>query len=177
PFSDNDLRWALSHSIDRQQLIDVTFNGASTPTKLPIPDPSSYPGLKPFVDSIASLLDQYPTNEYNLDKAAQKLQGKGYTMGSDGFWADANGHLTVEIGGWAVFDDMGPVLAGMLKKGGFDATYVNPPDMIDRFTTGDYKGMLFGHGGSVNSDPYDTMKLYQSASLAIPGGHSVNFSK
>jgi peptide/nickel transport system substrate-binding protein len=177
PFTDKDLRWALSYLIDRQQLIDVAFNGASTPTKLPLPDPAQYPGLKPFVDGIQDLLQQYPTNEYNPDKAAQRLQGKGYTKGSDGFWADANGHLKLEVGGWAVFDDMGPVLVEMLKKGGIDATYVHPPDMIDRFQQGDYQGMLFGHGGSINADPYDTMRLYQSASVAIPGGHAVNFSK
>jgi len=177
PFTDKDMRWALSYLIDRKQLIDVTFNGASTPTELPFPDPSQYAGLKPFVDGVSDLLKQYPTNEYSPDKAAALLQGKGYTKGSDGFWADANGHLKLEVGGWAVFDDMGPVLVEMLKKGGVDAAYVHPPDMIDRFQQGDYQGMLFGHGGSVNGDPYDTMKLYQSASLAIPGGHSVNFSK
>jgi peptide/nickel transport system substrate-binding protein len=98
-------------------------------------------------------------------------------MGSDGFWADANGHLKLEVGGFEVMDDIGPVLAEMLKKGGIEATYVHPPDMVDRFQTGDYQGMLFGHGGSVNADPYDTMRLYQSQSVAIPGGHAVNFSK
>jgi peptide/nickel transport system substrate-binding protein len=177
PWSDKDLRWALSYSIDRQQLIDVAFNGASTATKLPLPDPAQYPGLKPFQDAVSGLLDQNNTNEYSLDKAAQRIQGKGYTKGADGFWADANGHLKLEVGGWAVFDDMGPVLVEMLKKGGIDATYVKPPDMIDRFQQGDYIGMLFGHGGSVNSDPYDTMRLYQSSSVAIPGSHAVNFSK
>jgi peptide/nickel transport system substrate-binding protein len=177
PFTDKDLRWAVSHLIDRQQLIEVAFNGASTPTTLPIPDPAQYPGLKPFVDGIQDLLQQYPTNEYSPDKAAQLLQGKGYTKGGDGFWADASGHLKLEVGGWAVFDDMGPVLVEMLKKGGIDATYVHPPDMIDRFQQGDYQGMLFGHGGSVNNDPYDTLRLYQSSSVAIPGGHAVNFSK
>jgi peptide/nickel transport system substrate-binding protein len=177
PFTDKDLRWAVSHLIDRQQLIEVAFNGASTPTTLPIPDPAQYPGLKPFVDGIQDLLQQFPTNEYSPDKAAQLLQGKGYTKGGDGFWADASGHLKLEVGGWAVFDDMGPVLVEMLKKGGIDATYVHPPDMIDRFQQGDYQGMLFGHGGSVNNDPYDTLRLYQSSSVAIPGGHAVNFSK
>jgi peptide/nickel transport system substrate-binding protein len=177
PWSDKDLRWALSYTIDRQQLIDVALGGAGTLTQLPFPDPNSYPGLKPFVDGVSDLLQQYPTNEFNLDKAAKLLQGKGYTKGSDGFWADANGHLKLEVGGWAVFDDMGPVLAEMLKKGGIEATYVHPPDMIDRFQQGDYQGMLFGHGGSINNDPYDTLRLYQSSSVAIPGGHAVNFSK
>jgi peptide/nickel transport system substrate-binding protein len=177
PWTDRDLRWAVSYLIDRQQLIDVAFAGASTTTQLPMPSAAAYPGLAPFWDAAKPLLDKYPTNEYNVDKAAALLKGKGYTMGSDGFWADSSGHLKLEIGGFAVFDDVGPVLSEMLKKGGIDASYVHPPDMIDRFQQGNYQGMLFGHGGSVNADPYDTMKLYQSSSLAIPGGHSVNFSK
>ena len=177
PWSDKDLRWAVSYLIDRQQLIEVTFGGASTPTKLPLPAADQYAGLKPFWDAAGELLTQYPTNEYNPNKAAERLQGKGYTKGADGFWGNADGHLKLEVGGWAVFDDMGPILVEMLKKGGIDATYVHPPDMIERFQQGNYQGMLFGHGGSVNADPYDTAKLYQSASLAIPGGHSVNFSK
>ncbi|HLZ28818.1 MAG TPA: ABC transporter substrate-binding protein, partial [Chloroflexota bacterium] len=177
PWTDKDMRWAVSYSIDRQQLIDVAFGGASTTTQLPLPAAESYAGLKPFWDAAKPLLDQYNTNEYNLDKAAAKLTGKGYTKGSDGFWANASGHLTLEIGGDAIFDDIGPVMAEQLKKGGIDATYVHPPDMFTRFQKGDFIGCLFGHGGSVNGDPYDTMKLYQSSSLAIPGGHSVNFSK
>src|SRR5579859_5145332 len=79
PWSDKDLRWALSYSLDRQQLIDVAFNGASTLTQLPMPSAEAYPGLKPFWDAAKPLLDKYPTNEYNLDKAAALLQGKGYT--------------------------------------------------------------------------------------------------
>jgi hypothetical protein len=55
-----------------------------------------------------------------------------------------------------------------------NATYGQPPDMFNRFSpeisTGD-----FGHGGSV-SDPY-ALRLYQSSSEAIPGGHLVNLSR
>jgi len=36
PFDDKDIRWAVSYLIDRQQLIDVTFNGASTATGKPV---------------------------------------------------------------------------------------------------------------------------------------------
>jgi peptide/nickel transport system substrate-binding protein len=177
PWGDKDMRWALSYLIDRKQLIDVAFGGASTPDPLPLPDPGSYPGLKPFVDGIQDLLQQYPTNEYNVDKAAQRLQGKGYTKGSDGFWGDSNGHLKLELGGWAVMDDIGPVLAEMFKKGGIEATYIHPPDMTTRFTNGDYQSMLWGHGGSINNDPYDSMTLYQGSSVAIPGSHQANFPK
>jgi peptide/nickel transport system substrate-binding protein len=67
-------------------------------------------------------------------------------------------------------------MAEMLKKGGVDATFIHPPDADTRFSTGDYIGSLYGHGGSVNNDPYDTMRLYQSSSVAVPGMHASNFS-
>jgi ABC-type transport system substrate-binding protein len=39
---------------------------------------------------------------------------------------------------------------------------------------GNFECLIFGHGGSV-AEPYFTMKLYQSSSVNIPGGHQVNF--
>ena len=36
---------------------------------------------------------------------------------------------------------------------------------------------MFGHGGSYSSDIYYSLRLYQSASEKIPGGHLVNFSR
>ena len=38
------------------------------------------------------------------------------------------------------------------------------------------RGALFGHGGSVSADPYFTLRLSQSVTEAVPGGHQVNFS-
>jgi peptide/nickel transport system substrate-binding protein len=168
------MRWAISYLIDRQQLMDVAYGGSSEIAQLPLPH---YPGVQPFVDSVKDQLQQYNTSEYNPDKAGQLLQSKGYRMGDDGFWADANGHLKTEIGGWEIFDDLGPVMAEMLRKGGVDATYVHPPDMLDRFQTGDYQGMLSLNGGSINGDPYATCALFQTASVGVAGQNSKNQTK
>ena len=97
--------------------------------------------------------------------------------GSDGIWADATGKkLSTAILGWTVFADVGPVVAAMLKKAGVDASYSQPPDAGDRQSKGDFTTFLSGHGGSVR-DPYDTLHLYQSESVAVPGSHQVNFSR
>ena len=37
PFNDKDVRWALSYFIDRQQIIDVGYVGASLAAPLPLP--------------------------------------------------------------------------------------------------------------------------------------------
>ena len=37
-------------------------------------------------------------------------------------------------------------------------------------------GAIYGHGGSVN-EPYATLRLYQGASIAVPGAHQANFAR
>ena len=51
-----------------------------------------------------------------------------------------------------------------------------PPDFDDRFQKGEYTGSIYGHGGSIR-EPYDTLRLYQSQSIAVPGAHAVNFAR
>jgi len=50
-----------------------------------------------------------------------------------------------------------------------------PPDFDSRFQKGDFVGSIYGHGGSIR-EPYDTMRLYQSQSIAVPGAHAANFT-
>ena len=63
-----------------------------------------------------------------------------------------------------------------MKRQGVDASFSLPPDFDDRFQKGQYSGAIYGHGGSVN-DPYHTLRLYQSSTVAVPGAHLVNFAK
>ncbi len=172
PWNNKDVRWALSYYLDRNQIIDVAYGGASIPSPLPMPQ---YPPLLPYFDAVQDLLKQYPTNAYDPKQGDTLMQKAGFKKGSDGMWADAQGNKPkLEILGFDVFADVGPVVAQQLKKHGIDAAYAQPPDAIDRFTSGHYTGSLFGHGGSI-SDPYDTLNLYTSSSRNVPGQHQANF--
>jgi peptide/nickel transport system substrate-binding protein len=175
PFNDKDIRWALSAFIDRQQIVDVGWAGAAEPSPLPIP---AYPALRPYIDSVKDLLAQYNTLEFNPKKGEEVLNKKGWKKDRSGFWVDTQGsRLTLEIictGGLG--SAVGPVISEQLKRQGIDASFSLPPDFNVRFQQGQYIGALYGHGGSVN-DPYHTLRLYQSASLAVPGAHLVNFTK
>jgi len=152
----------------------VAYGGASILSPLPMPQ---YPPLLKYFDGVKDLLQQYPTNEYNPAKGDALLTKNGYKKGSDGIWADAQGNkLATDILGWSVFADIGPVIAAQLKKNGVAATYSQPPDAGDRQSKGDFTTFLSGHGGSVR-DPYDTLALYQTESVAVPGSHQVNFSR
>ena len=74
PWSDADVRWALSYFIDRDQVIQVALGGAGSVSTLPLP---TYPGLTPFFESVSDLLEQYPTTEFNPDKGAALLAREG----------------------------------------------------------------------------------------------------
>jgi peptide/nickel transport system substrate-binding protein len=175
PFGDKDVRWALSYYLDRQQLIEVGYLGANSPSKLPMPP---YPPLLPYFDAVKDLLAKYDTNEFAPKKGDGLLAAKGFKKGGDGFWTDAEGkHLAINIIGFgAAGPAIGPVLVEMLKRRGIDSGMALPPDFDDRFQKGQFDGAIYGHGGSVN-EPYATMRLYQSASIAVPGAHQANFSR
>jgi peptide/nickel transport system substrate-binding protein len=94
-----------------------------------------------------------------------------------GQWVKDGQPFKLEILGWAIFADIGPVLAEQLKRQGIDAVYTMPPDWGDRFTKGQFQGALFGHGGSVSGDPYFTLHLYQCTTKVIPGAQLSNLSR
>ena len=175
PFDNKNVRWALSHYIDRQQLIDVAYLGACTVSPLPMP---AYPPLEPYKAAIKDLLTKYDTLAFDPKKGDALLTGSGFKKGADGVWADAQGkRLTLDIIGFGASGaGMGPVLTEMLKRNGVETSMLLPPDFDDRFQKGQYTGAIYGHGGSVN-EPYNTLRLYQGASVAVPGGHQVNFAK
>jgi peptide/nickel transport system substrate-binding protein len=175
PFNDKDVRWAMSYFIDRSQIVDVGYVGASATAALPMPE---YPPLRPYYDSVKDLLAKQNTLEYNPKKGEELLAAKGWKKDATGFWVDAQGNrLKLDIIGFGSSGPaIGPVLTELLRRQGVDASMSLPPDFDDRFNKGQYTGSIYGHGGSVN-DPYYTLRLYQSASVAVPGGHQVNFAR
>jgi peptide/nickel transport system substrate-binding protein len=175
PFNDRDVRWALSYFIDRQQLVDVGYLGASATTALPLPE---YPGLRPYINSVKDLLVRHNTLEFNPKKGDELLARKGFKKDGSGVWVDAQSQrLKLDIIGFGGSGPaIGPVLTELLKRQGVDASFSLPPDFDDRFQKGQYTGAIYGHGGSVN-DPYHTLRLYQSTSVAVPGAHLVNFAR
>ncbi|MDQ6673284.1 MAG: ABC transporter substrate-binding protein [Chloroflexota bacterium] len=176
PFKDPDVRWALSYYLNRQQIIDVAYGTESgiVPTPLPMPQ---YPALMPYFDVVKDLLDKYDTNAFDKNKADALLSGKGWKKGGDGIWVDPQGNPAKwEILGHDFLSNVGPVVQAQLKKAGIDATWTQPPDADDRFQKADYQLSIYGHGGSIQ-DPYNTLNLYTTANLAVPGAHQSNFPR
>ena len=174
PYDDPEIRWAMSYLLDRVELSAVAYDGAAALNPLTMPQ---YPPLQKYFDGVADILTEYDTTAYDPDRAYATLEAKGYTRDTDGdkFWKDASGAtIDCEIIGFSPWVDLGPLTAEQLRTHGINSSYVQPPDASSRMAEGNFECLMFGHGGSVR-DPYFTMKLYQSASVNIPGGHQVNF--
>jgi peptide/nickel transport system substrate-binding protein len=175
PTADPDVRWAISNYINRDQIVDFAWNGAASSASLPLP--AAPYGSQIFYDASADLLKQYNTLEFNPSKADGILSGKGYTKGSDGMWLQPDGTpMNFDIISFFDFTSVGPVVVQQLKTAGIGASYSEPPNFGDRLNVGDFSMMLFGHGGSYGPDPYYTLRLYQTSSVAIVATHQTNYS-
>ena len=174
PFDDKDVRWAVSYYVDRKTIIEVGYLGAETVSQLPMPP---YPPLMPYFDAVKDLLQKYNTNEFNPKKGDALLEAKGFKKQGE-LWHTPDGKpFTLDIIGFGASGPaIGPVLSQMLKRHGITTSVALPPNFDDRFQKGDYTGSIYGHGGSIR-DPYDTLRLYQGKSIAVPGAHLVNFSR
>lgn len=175
PFDNPDIRWAMSYSLDRDQIIDVAFKGTTTAIKLPYP---GYPGMAPFIDSVSDLLEQYPTTEFNLDKAAELMTKNGYEKDGEGFWVKDGERITFEIITFPQHPSttpQAPVITEQLRKAGFDASFLLPADFVTRIQTGAAKAFLWGHGGSMR-DPYATLERLYHIKHVKPTGEAIPFT-
>jgi peptide/nickel transport system substrate-binding protein len=159
PYTAKELRWAVTHSINRQQILEVALGGSGIMSDLPFP---YYPALMPYIEATQPLLEQYPTGEYNLEKAAALLEGQGYAKDGDGFWAKDGERLAASVGGWQVFTDVGPIIAEQLRQGGFEAEFVTPADFGTRVSEGTQKVWLAGIAASGVVDPFGTLERFSS---------------
>ncbi|MBV7329570.1 ABC transporter substrate-binding protein [Chloroflexi bacterium TSY] len=173
PFDDPEIRWAMSYSINRDELIQFAFKNTTTEIKLPYP---AYPGLLPYFESISDLLEEYNTTEYNLDKAAAIMESKGYSKDAEGMWVDGDGNpITFEIITFPQHPSttpMAPVVSEQLRRAGYDASFLLPADFVSRIFTGEAHAFLWGHGGSMR-DPYTTLERLYHIKHVKPTGESI----
>jgi len=166
PFKNPELRWAVSYALDRDQAIQVAYDGAGSKQPLFFP---SYKSLQPFMDNIKDLFEKYPSNKYDPAKSEELMKKNGYTKDKEGFWVKGGKRIVMEMGGWQVWADIGPVVAEQLRKHGFDAMYHQPSDWGDRIALGKVNGFWWGHGGSVGPDPWLSCTLYHGKYVEVTG--------
>ena len=171
PFADPEIRWAINHAINRQQLVEIGMQNTGDFTVLPFPD---FPVLQKYTATTKELLQRYPVDSFDQQTTAEIMRRKGWAKDEQGFWSKGGERFKIVIEIFAFMMDFTPVLVEQLRQAGFDASFRKTADSYTRMSSGHAQAFIFGHGGSVR-DPYFTLRLYHSRFVQPTGSSTPYF--
>jgi len=171
PFSDPEIRRAINYAINREQLIEIGWQGGGSYALLPLPD---FPPIRRFTDQIRDLIEKYEVGVFDPAKSAAIMERKGWSRDAEGFWTKDGQVLKIVVDIFPIFQDITPVLVRQLEQSGFDADFRNTPDTFTRMAQGTARAFMMGNGGSVR-DPYFTLRLYHSRFVQPTDTHAERF--
>jgi peptide/nickel transport system substrate-binding protein len=95
PWDDPEMRWAINYVIDRDQIVEIAYEGSTFKSRHFFP---AYPPLDAMVDGAieAGAWNVDQLWEVNPDKAAEILTAKGYAKNGDYYEKDGE-QLTLDI--------------------------------------------------------------------------------
>lgn len=169
-WSDVRVRQAIDYYINRKQIIDVVYNGASEPKFSPWP---GFGSLEPYIQAVKPLAEKYGVGVYDVAKGDALMKEAGYAKNANGIWAKDGKPLVATVETISVLNAVAPVVAQQLKQAGIDATFRSTPESRGIMRDGKFDLALFGHRGSI-SDPYATMETY-TCKEALPVGQPTLF--
>ena len=169
PYDDVSVRQAIAAAVDRDQIADLSYEGAAPVALGPF---SSFPGVKNYLAQMDDILKPAGAKP-DRAKAEKLLTAKGFSRGADGKWQLPGGKP------WPVTiltpqgDPVGPVLARQLQAAGFDAVFRPAQDSayFDALMSGDFGTAIYDHCGSLY-DPWQTLEHF-NGKYAAPVGKKV----
>ncbi len=171
PFSDPQVRRAINFAVNRDQLVEVGWQGSGTPAKVPFP---AFPPIRRFTDGIQDLIEQSGVGIYDIEKSAGLMEAGGWLKNGAGMWEKDGKTVKMAINIFGSFQDIGQVLVVQLQRAGFDASFRQMSDTYDQMSQGEARAYMTGHAGSVR-DPYFTMRLYHSRFVQPTGTAAEHF--
>ncbi len=168
PYSDPNVRKAMSLCIDRDKINEILYEGAKIASIYPFP---LYPNLQKFADlpEMKALEDKYKPREFSLEKSSQLMTDAGFTKNGDGLWVKDGATINCTINGFeGIHSDIVPILVEMLKTGGFDANVNFGTDAQQNMNDGKPGMYMFGHGAST-VDPMAALDLFWGK-YSVPSG-------
>lgn len=170
PWDNANLRNAVSMAIDRNQVVEIAYEGTSIPSKSIF---VQYGGLSPYIDAIeAAGLGISPTADVEGAKAL--IEGEGYTLNADNLYAKDGEVLALDIQTHEGFIEkrrIANVVVEQLRAIGIDATTraVAGATWEENKALGNYQGVMdWDACGSIN-EPWNTMNRF-TAQFAVPVG-------
>ncbi len=140
PLNRKEFRQALAYAIDRQELVDITQRGNAIPGS-----PGLLPPDNPWYNPD---INQY---EYNPDKVRQLLEGLGYELSDDGFFASDGKPLELELITQTRygFKEVGQFLKNAIEDAGIKINLIimEGKSLDAKVEAWDFDLAIYGHGG------------------------------
>ena len=177
PWGDKDMRWAINYAINRDEIVNIAYEGSTFPSRHFFP---AYPPLDRLVDlaADAGLYDKYPLMTHDPAKAKEIIESKGYTMGSDGYYEKDGQQLTFDMATHEAFIEkqrIAQVVVEELQAIGINASTHNEAGNTwdENFAFGNFPGKVgWQTCGSVN-EPWNSMDTFNTKWLT-PVGERAN---
>jgi peptide/nickel transport system substrate-binding protein len=161
PWNDPEMRWAVNYAIDRDQIVKIAYEGTTSKSRMPYP---MYPPIQ-RLDKLAEskgLYQKYPLWTHDPKKAMEIIESKGYTKGSDGYYAKDGKQLSMVINTHEAFIEkqrISDVLVEQLQAVGINASHVKQAGQLwgDNLAMGKFETQMgWQNCGSVN-EPWATL--------------------
>jgi peptide/nickel transport system substrate-binding protein len=170
PWDDPNMRKAVSLIIDRNQIINVAYEGTSTPSSTIF---VQYGGMQPYIDAIVEAgMGISPTADVAAGQAL--IEAAGWTLGASGFYEKDGQTLAADIlvnNSTAEYTRTVDVIVEQLRAAGIDATSQPLTDATwsDQVTTGNFTAAYnWDACGSVN-EPWNTLNRFTNH-FVVPVG-------
>jgi peptide/nickel transport system substrate-binding protein len=163
PWGDAEMRWAVNHAIDRDEVVKIAYEGSTTPARFFFPP---YPPLEEYVNLLEQegLYEEFPLLEHNPDKAQQIIESKGYVKNGDYYEKDGK-QLRVRVDAPDAFIEIkriAQVVVEQLQRIGINATSrtLAVSTWGENLGLGKYEAVAdWSACGSVN-EPWSSMDRY-----------------
>lgn len=167
PYDDPDVRWAINYAINRDQIVQLAYEGSVTKNVAPFSDGDA---VQKYLKPLKDLFDKYKPDTFDIKKTAELLTKKGYKKDAAGLWTKLDGSKwqinIISLQG----NPAAPVLVQQLKAAGFDAKFETPAAAAfnSMVTSGDFETHLWVECGSLY-DPWQTLDHFNSKYSAPAG--------
>jgi peptide/nickel transport system substrate-binding protein len=178
PWNDKEMRWALNYAIDRDQIVDIAYEGTTLKSKSFYP---AYPPLDRYVQLAedAGVYEQFPLWEVNPEKTMQIFESKGYTKNANGYYEKDGKELALDIATHEAFIEkqrIAAVLVEQFQKVGINASTRNEPDTTwnENRRMGNFDAQMNWEMCFSVNEPWGSMDLLNSRWLVPVGERASN---
>lgn len=169
PWDDPEMRWAVNHAIDRNQVVDIAYAGMAGPSRNFMPN---FPALSRYVDLID--FEQYPVETYDPELTKSMLESKGWVMNdSTGYYEKDGQELAANIVNFedTIIDSLNGVVVEQLQAVGINAVQdiQTIPNFIDNLQNGNFELYIFFAACGSTLDPWTSLDAWSTRHLPPPG--------